>query len=1390
MSDAYVEVTLPDGRVVRALRVSSGTGVTDFRGEDDIFVTTTDGVTAILAVVFDTAGGRITYIFADAAARDAFFNMMGNTELLFQGITVALLQDDGAGNTIEQLWNGADQPPTYDNANWVTRPSGGMLDAATIKSLYESNADTNAFTDAFLAVLQRLRFENNRIISDVTIETPPGSLAIGPSTTLSTALQTLNLRSTITNQNKLVLAQIYDEANGFSNPFVYIGPTMTQVPINDPPGTDVSNTATFTLTATADEIITQFSVETNQISQTIPFTLIGRTGSASGPVAFNFSGDATTDSNGIATVNLFESFNPIVVDNGDVVYLSATATGLVGIQSGPDFTPNTTINRIVITRKTIATQDQELIEITSEITITAANLATYNRNLLVVPSTVVTGFSINIEAGLQFDFFDFYNNSQQAVLMVAAGSDRISGETDIRFTEFEGGRFRRVATNNIGVVFDNTDPDMVDNYVDSATLVSGATLRLGRTGSLADLDLDLSVLAFNQEFDYNPTGNQDIGVDLTSGIHNFGANTTSITILDGTSFTTNRYFQITSEAATAITFNLATSGLTFGGHGSGTTFSISANSAVVFYVRSSTIYPLADIGVSGGSGPSGDHPIIVTRDTPSLAELAVIADASIDNNSGFWLVANNQIQATEDTVDTSIMIRALLGGLLDANGDEISTTSRQKRGLVLAAGTQVRVFSSTDLRVVSAPGTVAQQARYPDIPFTGAIRLEESDPGLYNSYLERTATNAGGANQYIAMPTLNPSFRPSWARPGDVFAMRNTGTETGSLRPHFRPDNIGDNIAANGTQYFADPGETIAIQAPAIGVRTWQLFPVAQRSDGTTYYNPQGMGEFYIDDFDTVATQNPLSLYNRHELSEGLVRDHIRTASFSSAPIILSFQRKNYQDDIAWIQWWSVFAAVPPLGPTAEEILANIPTSLAWIETNINNGFDFEFNAPDALITIQAITNDGGNSYRLELSAALPTWVSVNDTIIVAGATNAGNNGTFAIDSIAPDRLVINITNASGVNESGSGAFLQKTIYCDAVLVSHGLRQTNFNLFEDVARTLPAPINPNWFDPSNTGADSVLAIGYNTDVTTTPPVIRMEDDNGDFFVSLGGSRGQTVYFDNTGGEYQNVRYLPLNVEDIHIRTDGTCDFYLDIDPADLPIGQRRRFKIFSDALNDNDDVDISVGRPGGIIPFDEGLNSVSILNGTDQVVEIFNDGVGQHVRIGQPFEKYIPSATLTNVVTPAEGPLAMSIAEIVVAESQDPNFSFYSITNNRITCKGQFRYIFTFRAKLRFDGAEDTGLSFVNVDLVPTRTRSAVTTDITRETGNSTVAIQFVRNGNNAADETKPVYTLTGNLSYFAEPNDEIGWELRFGTFPAGYSTADLRQIERQYTITVKGGID
>ena len=526
----------------------------------------------------------------------------------------------------------------------------------------------------------------------------------------------------------------------------------------------------------------------------------------------------------------------------------------------------------------------------------------------------------------------------------------------------------------------------------------------------------------------------------------------------------------------------------------------------------------------------------------------------------------------------------------------------------------------------------------------------------------------------------------------------------------------------------------------------------------------------------------------------------MRTAGYENNPISLTFQRKNIQDDIAWIQWWSTWDGnVPPLGTMVEEIKANVPTALSYIESNINANFDFEFDAPDSLLTVQSIGWVSGNTVRYTLHTGfLSPSYALNHPIEIQGATNSVNNGIFLIDSIGTvgDNVYIHITNpavsSGATDEATTSAFMAVPIYARTVLVADDVRVTNFNLYNDSARTSPrTQFNPDWFNPDATSAASVLQIGYNTDIDQTEPFMALEDDEEVFHGVLGGSRRFMHYFDNRTA-YENIRYLPKNFETIYIDTLGVATFFMDIVPGDLPIGESRRYNILSAPQNDDNDVSVGVGRPGvgNFYTSDEGLDYVSILNGTDTTIEIYNNGDTSGWRITQPFEKYAPSASNTNVVTPAEGPLSMSIAEIVSAENQDPSFALFWITSNKIQLKGRFRYRLTMRVKLRFDGAEDTGVSFVNVSLVPTRTRGMTTIDLSRETGNSQAKIDFIRNGNDANDNTKPVYTLTGDLYYYAEPDDEIGWELRFGTFPPGYSLSDLRQIERQYTITAKGGIN
>ena len=194
-----------------------------------------------------------------------------------------------------------------------------------------------------------------RFVSDKSLELPSGTLFIGPSTSLSAAVRAIHLRSDVTGNRKLILAQLYDTTNGFSMPFVYRGTTVDEVTLNTPPGTDNSNTAVFDFTTTADELLTRFTLPTNQISQTLNCSLTIRTTSQSGPVAFSLSGDINSDASGNVVVDLSADYNPILVDNATTLYVNISCTGMVGTDLGGGvFRPNAVIQRIVVDRPVIA----------------------------------------------------------------------------------------------------------------------------------------------------------------------------------------------------------------------------------------------------------------------------------------------------------------------------------------------------------------------------------------------------------------------------------------------------------------------------------------------------------------------------------------------------------------------------------------------------------------------------------------------------------------------------------------------------------------------------------------------------------------------------------------------------------------------------------------------------------------------------------------------------------------------------------------------------------------------------------------------------------------------------------------------------------------------------
>ena len=304
-----------------------------------------------------SASARTTFTpdtspFADIAARDTW--AAANLDMLFNNVMqYTLIEVDGIG---AEQWGGEDTPTSYVAAGWVLT-AAEMLTAAQIKALYESNPQTNALVDGKSSVLDALSIndQNERIVSTRSIEVPPGTVYIGSGTAFGSSVRSLHVRSSVTGNTALVIAQLYDETTGFSRAFVYAGGAPETFELNETLGTDVSDTAQFASPTIADQLITELRLVTSSPNLAIDFELYIRTQSHTGPIAAQLIDSITTDGTGTATLNLRAQETPILVDLGEILYITLVCDNLVGVQVDENtFVPNGEVDRILLTRQEIA----------------------------------------------------------------------------------------------------------------------------------------------------------------------------------------------------------------------------------------------------------------------------------------------------------------------------------------------------------------------------------------------------------------------------------------------------------------------------------------------------------------------------------------------------------------------------------------------------------------------------------------------------------------------------------------------------------------------------------------------------------------------------------------------------------------------------------------------------------------------------------------------------------------------------------------------------------------------------------------------------------------------------------------------------------------------------
>ena len=1365
--------------------------------------------------VFTGAGTNATDFGPAETARDAYFTTNPSERVV--GVLILLVNTFPDPDVAkEQRWTGTE---------WVDVDT--VLSGEQIEALYEARPNTNKYTDADAAtvaslstvtsgripvasgtnfIASSLSEETNDVISDKALTTPPAEVRIG-GVRLRNSADIIYLQSDLTGNRFFPCGSPFTN-DGTANPrCVDLGAEQDISAANQLINTDTvtlntNDVMSFTLTGSSSGVGDGRHVDRS-------FTVSALTGGTIRLELFvgtDDTGGLLVDqtvilTSGLNTIELV-SFPLIMVGQNYFVRYTAQTDNIQirGTNSlGPTFIPFFTVRG----------WPYALVEVIADVPNQFALLGqktTPNANDLIVIEDSQDSFN---KKYVEID--DLPGGTGSGAITVQDEGSPLTGNAEtINFTGAGVTATGSGATKTVEIpggaanitVQDEGNPlttaAQIFNFVGAGVTASGtgSTKTINIPGSVSNLFS--GVATFETQ-----TGNFAI-TNLTSTYYQTGTQITGLDISDS-SIPDDLTFAVENELSSDLNLTLSGTGVSFAGVGSGTSFTIPSGEVVLFYVftaGNSSIYPVSNYNVGGGPAGSSANPVL-TRDTPSLTELAAIADDSLNDNSGLWVVANDQISGTESSVDSSIQIRALKSGLLDANNTSIPTEPTAKNSIVLQAGTIVRVFSSTDLRVVSTPTVREVAARYPDLAtslIAGQVLNLVGQQVLYAIYRNRTAVidiNTTGFVE-VRLPSLQNSFDLGYVNRNDVFCFRHAGTN-GEVR--VRTFQVGT-FFSDGTETITlTPGQILCV-SPAPSGAVWTIIELGQFTDITL--DPLAMSDWYRDETDATAADNFIRLHHRRDFVNGDIREHIVEVTSANNPITIRFESRNIQDDRAWIAFWETFVAgVPPISIQSIDLaVIEIGQALTYIENNILSGQDFQFNDPVlGAVPIQAITFLTGTTLRVEFTTALPAHIVVNDDINIQNSSVSANNGTWAITAIAADRLDVEITipGSSSANNTGNVGFFDRTIYADVTLVSNVLRQTNFNIYRDSGRTALITNYPQeWFATGLTDTQTIFAIAYNGDIQTRGSQIAIQDDTEDFFLVKGGPR-RTIFTVDNLTTYSNSITLPKNFEDIEIRTLGTANFLLREFPSELDVGESRRYDIHSHPDNDDDDVQIYVGESAASpVVSDEGLNSIDVKNGTFTTIELYNTVFRSGWRIVSPISRTITSglifSTAVGVETLTNRFLPVTLANVLTSQSEDPNRRFFrpGDPSQSLTLNANADYDFRLSVEVIYTGPAQTGLLFVPVGIT-TRNNDGVglpVVDNPRLSSNNQSLILARYTAANASLVQSAVTLEVDIVDYQGIAGEIFQWRLDFGNFPPGISLADFSVKDFLFTFTAKLRLD
>lgn len=234
--------------------------------------------------------------------------------------------------------------------------SGDYIDKTLVKTLYESNDNTEVLKTSKYEILEKIKInDKNELDFSLSSIFPPNAIYIGLNAELSNAVRALNVYDPILDKHGLLLAQQYDDT-GSKPAYVYdIEPVVEVVGNDDDHNNQLMSSLGFSATPSQDEVIRSVIFKSGKLSGDLNFSITVRFNSQSGPIVYDFTTTVDmTNTGGIAKVDLA---NPLIVDEGVELFIWLTLDNghvIVGFPNGV-LTPVYSVITQALERKTIAT---------------------------------------------------------------------------------------------------------------------------------------------------------------------------------------------------------------------------------------------------------------------------------------------------------------------------------------------------------------------------------------------------------------------------------------------------------------------------------------------------------------------------------------------------------------------------------------------------------------------------------------------------------------------------------------------------------------------------------------------------------------------------------------------------------------------------------------------------------------------------------------------------------------------------------------------------------------------------------------------------------------------------------------------------------------------------